>query len=493
MSFTWVQRDNVGIMSTTYQENVPDASRPRRNGISRDVCADIVAAIQVVVVTAAAALATPFSTLIVLPDGFVSETRDVVLVSAGFLASLIYSEALRQGGYFRFDQLLDPWRTLRGVIWRFGLIIVSLIAACYSLGLTQLLSRGWLMAWVVFSVVGIAASRFIVAAVLRRLSESGGLLSRRIAMVGAPARAHVIANETRRTEASVEVVRSFEPMALESVDSPEFQRLQDLVEHGEVDDILVCPQGEDNDQRLMRVLDQLRRLPVHVSLAPHPLWITRSGRMTAIGDVPTYMVQRKPIEGWGIFTKMLEDRILSLLIIIAISPIMLACAIAVKLDSPGPVFFVQRRQGMAGDIFPIIKFRSMRVMEDGDEVKQATRDDDRITRVGRILRKTSLDELPQLFNVLKGEMSLVGPRPHALKHDEYYSALIKDYAARHRVKPGMTGWAQVNGFRGETNEPEKMEARLRYDLDYIENWSLWFDLRILFFTVRAVLRPENAY
>ncbi|MEM1380304.1 MAG: undecaprenyl-phosphate glucose phosphotransferase [Pseudomonadota bacterium] len=480
-------------MSTTASGNVDESHKRRRNGISRDVCADIVALSQILIITAAAWLATHFATLTAAPDGFVRETPAGYLISAGFLISLIYSEALRQGGYFRFDQLLDPWSTLRGVIWRYGLIVLSFIAACYSLGLTQLLSRGWLMAWVVIASVGIGGSRFMTAFVLRRLSVAGGLLCRRIAMVGAPTRAHVIAEETKRTEASVEIVKSFDPNTLGDIESPEFKQLQKLVENGEVDDILVCPQGEANDAVLANVLDQLRRLPVHVSLAPHPLWITRGGRMSSIGDVPFYMVQRKPIEGWGIFTKALEDRILGFLMLLALSPIMLACAIAVKLDSRGPIFFVQRRQGMAGDVFPIMKFRSMKVMEDGDDVKQATKDDDRITKVGAILRKTSLDELPQLFNVIKGEMSLVGPRPHALKHDEYYSALIKDYAARHRVKPGMTGWAQVNGFRGETNEPEKMEARLRYDLDYIENWSLWFDMRILILTVKAVLKPENAY
>ncbi|MEM1409311.1 MAG: undecaprenyl-phosphate glucose phosphotransferase, partial [Pseudomonadota bacterium] len=374
-----------------------------------------------------------------------------------------------------------------------ALILLSLIAACYSLGFTQMLSRGWLIAWALISIVGIISSRLLTASILRRLSAAGGLLCRRIVMVGETQRAGVIAEETSRTEASVEIVRTFDPAALKDPDSSDFHQLLEMVEGGAIDDIMVCPQGMDQDNTISAVLEQLRRLPVHVSLAPHPLWITRGGRMTSVGDVPTYMVQRKPIEGWGIFTKALEDRILGVVALVALSPVMLLCALAVKLESKGPAFFVQRRQGMAGDIFPIVKFRSMRVMEDGDDVKQATRDDDRITRVGAILRKTSLDELPQLFNVVKGEMSLVGPRPHALKHDEYYSALIKDYAARHRVKPGMTGWAQVNGYRGETNEPEKMEARLRYDLDYIENWSIWFDLRILVLTVRAVLRPENAY
>jgi len=485
--------EGTGDMSSTVSEQIEQGSRRKRNGISRDVCADIVAGMHVVILSAAGWLATPFATLTISNEGFVTEPQSVVLISAAFLTSLIYSEALRQGGYFRFDQLLEPFGTVRGVVWRFALILLSLIAACYSLGFTQILSRGWLMAWAVFSVGGVVGGRFLVSIVLRNLSASGGLLCRRIVVVGTQQRAKITAEETTRTETSVDIVRSIEPATLTSFETAEFQQLQHMVENGEVDDILVCPQGSEDDDTMSEVLEQLRRLPVHVSLAPHPMWITRGGRMTAIGDVPTYMVQRKPIDGWGIFTKALEDRILGLLMLIALSPVMAACALAVRLDSPGPIFFVQRRQGIAGDIFPIMKFRSMKVMEDGDDVKQATKDDDRITKVGAILRKTSLDELPQLFNVVKGEMSLVGPRPHALKHDEYYSALIKDYAARHRVKPGMTGWAQVNGYRGETNEPGKMEARLRYDLDYIENWSLWFDLRILVLTVKAVAKPENAY
>ncbi|GGY54997.1 undecaprenyl-phosphate glucose phosphotransferase [Parvularcula lutaonensis] len=479
-------------MSTTTADEVQSVRRKRR-GISREMCSDIVATLQVLIVTGAAALATPFATLTELPDGFLIEARPIVLISAGFLTSLVYVEALRQGGYFRFDQMLDPWGTARGVAWRFALILLSLIAACYALNLPQLLSRGWLVAWAVIGIAGVVASRFLVARILRKLSASGGLLCRRLVFVGAPNRTQYIAQRAAATEASVEIVHSFDQAALEDPESDEFITLQHMVEDGMVDDIIVCPKGDDDDNSMTKILDQLRRLPVHVSLGPHPIWVSRGGRLETVGEVPTYVVQRRPISGWGQFTKMLEDKVLGFLLLLALSPVMLACAIAVKLDSKGPVFFVQRRQGMAGDIFPIIKFRSMRVMEDGDDVQQATEDDDRITRVGRFLRRTSLDELPQLFNVLKGEMSLVGPRPHALKHDEYYSALIKDYAARHRVKPGMTGWAQVNGFRGETSEPEKMEARLRYDLQYIENWSLWFDLRILVLTVKAVLKPQNAY
>ncbi|MEM7740416.1 MAG: undecaprenyl-phosphate glucose phosphotransferase [Pseudomonadota bacterium] len=480
-------------MSTTARQRMETTSKRKRRGISREVCADIVAWLHVAVITLAAGAATPFATLTTLPDGFLMATNAMVLTSAGFLTSLIYVEALRQGGYFRFDELLNAWRTARGLIFRWALIVLSFIAACYSLGLTQLLSRGWLLAWALMASVGILALRYLVERTLKRLSQDGGLLSRRVVMIGSEHRTSVLSDSAEFANQSIEVVSRFEAGSLSTGDSQDFQALKDLVEEGLVDDLVVCPQGDGEESKLDGLLDQLRQLPINVSLAPHPLWVTRAGRLITVGGTPTHLVQRRPIDGWDIFTKMLEDRIVAFVALIALSPIMALCAIAVKIDSKGPVFFVQRRQGMAGDIFPIIKFRSMRVMEDGDDVQQATKDDDRITRMGRILRATSLDELPQLFNVLKGDMSLVGPRPHALKHDAYYSSVIKDYAARHRVKPGMTGWAQVNGYRGETSEPGQMEARLRYDLSYIENWSFWFDMRILLLTVKAVVKPENAY
>ena len=480
-------------MSMTTAEDVKSGRR-KRHGISREVCSDLVAGLQVVIITGAAAIVTPMASLVMWPDGMLREANPIVLISASFLMSLIYVEALRQGGYFRFDQMIDAWGTSRGVLWRFALILLSFIAACYSLNITQLLSRGWLIGWAVTGSIGVVVARFVVARLLKKLSKAGGLLCRRLVFVGPQERTSFIAQRAVDTEASVEVLRSFDIDGLSDPSSVEFQALQSLVEDGMVDDIVVCPQeGADEHQRAALALDQLRRLPVHVSLGPNPLWLERGGRIDSVGDVPMFVVQRRPISGWDTFSKMIEDRVIALLLLIALSPVMVGCAIAVKLTSPGPALFIQRRQGMAGDIFPILKFRSMKVMEDGDDVKQATKDDDRITKVGAFIRKTSLDELPQLLNVLKGDMSLVGPRPHALKHDAYYSTLIKDYAARHRVKPGMTGWAQVNGFRGETTEPEMMEARLRYDLQYIENWSLWFDLRILVLTVKAVSKPENAY
>jgi exopolysaccharide biosynthesis polyprenyl glycosylphosphotransferase len=174
-------------------------------------------------------------------------------------------------------------------------------------------------------------------------------------------------------------------------------------------------------------------------------------------------------------------------------PLMLAVALAIRLDSPGPVLFRQNRNGFNGRPFPIFKFRTMRVMEDGPVVVQAKRNDSRVTPVGRWLRRTSIDELPQLFNVIRGEMSLIGPRPHALAHDDEYMTVIATYAYRHHMRPGITGWAQVNGYRGETPTVGHMERRVELDMWYIENWSFWLDVRILVRTCLEVARSRNAY
>ena len=176
-----------------------------------------------------------------------------------------------------------------------------------------------------------------------------------------------------------------------------------------------------------------------------------------------------------------------------LAPLMLAIAAAVKVSSPGPVLFSQRRYGFGGQEITVYKFRSMTVLEDGAQVTQATRHDQRITPVGRVLRRLSLDELPQFVNVLQGRMSIVGPRPHAVAHNEQYRQIISGYMHRHKIKPGITGWAQINGLRGETDTLDKMRARVEYDLEYVRNWSLWLDLRIVARTAGLVLRDANAY
>jgi putative colanic acid biosynthesis UDP-glucose lipid carrier transferase len=200
-----------------------------------------------------------------------------------------------------------------------------------------------------------------------------------------------------------------------------------------------------------------------------------------------------PLSTQNTLIKRIEDVIIGSLLLLMLMPIMFAIAIAVKLSSPGPVLFRQMRHGLKGKPFKVWKFRTMTVCENEGNIRQATRNDLRVTKVGAFLRKTSLDELPQFFNVLQGHMSIVGPRPHALSHNEEYSNLIPGYMMRHLVKPGITGWAQVNGWRGETDTLYKMQKRVECDMEYIRSWSLWFDIRIIFATAFKTFFDKNAY
>jgi putative colanic acid biosysnthesis UDP-glucose lipid carrier transferase len=217
------------------------------------------------------------------------------------------------------------------------------------------------------------------------------------------------------------------------------------------------------------------------------------GRLVNIGGMPALSVCDTPFHGMDAVLKRVFDVVMAGLALIVAAPLMVLLAMGVKLSSQGPVLFRQRRYGLHGEEINIYKFRSMTVCEDGHAVTQATRNDPRITPFGRFLRRTSLDELPQLFNVIEGKMSLVGPRPHAVAHNEQYRKLICGYMIRHKVRPGITGWAQVNGLRGETDTVDKMSARVKFDIDYLNQWSLWLDIKILVRTVLLVLRDDLAY
>ncbi|HEU4708649.1 MAG TPA: undecaprenyl-phosphate glucose phosphotransferase [Methylophilaceae bacterium] len=246
--------------------------------------------------------------------------------------------------------------------------------------------------------------------------------------------------------------------------------------------------------RILKLLDGLSNTTASIYFVPD-MFITdlMQGRIDSVGDMPVISVCETPFTGVNGMLKRLSDIVLSLLILTLISPLLLMIAAAVKLTSPGPVIFKQRRYGLNGEEILVYKFRSMTVCEDGETVQQAQRNDSRVTPIGSFLRKTSLDELPQFFNVLQGSMSIVGPRPHAVAHNELYRKLIKGYMVRHKVKPGITGWAQVNGWRGETDTLEKMKSRIDYDLAYLRNWSLRLDLYIIYKTVMVVLKDKHAY
>ena len=247
-------------------------------------------------------------------------------------------------------------------------------------------------------------------------------------------------------------------------------------------------------QRILNVLDDLRDTTASVYFVPD-FFITDliQGRMGQVCNMPVVSVCETPFTGSNGLVKRASDIVISLLILTLISPILLVIALAVKFTSPGPIIFKQRRYGLNGEEIIVYKFRSMTVCEDGGNIQQAQKNDKRVTRIGGFLRKSSLDELPQFINVLQGRMSIVGPRPHAVAHNELYRKLIKGYMVRHKVKPGITGWAQVNGLRGETETLDKMQARIEYDLDYLRHWSLGLDIKIILMTVGVVFKDQYAY
>ena len=246
--------------------------------------------------------------------------------------------------------------------------------------------------------------------------------------------------------------------------------------------------------RIRKLLDELQDTTASVYFLPDIyVFDLMQARFDNVGGMPVIAICESPFTGINSMVKRISDIVLALLIQLLLLPVMLAIALAVKLTSPGPVIFRQRRYGLYGEEIVVYKFRSMTVTDDGPTVVQAKQNDQRLTRIGAFLRRSSLDELPQFINVLQGRMSIVGPRPHAVAHNEQYRKLIKGYMLRHKVKPGITGWAQVNGLRGETETLDKMEARVHYDLDYLRTWSLWLDLWIIVKTVQVVIRRENAH
>jgi putative colanic acid biosynthesis UDP-glucose lipid carrier transferase len=246
--------------------------------------------------------------------------------------------------------------------------------------------------------------------------------------------------------------------------------------------------------RIRRLIDELQDTTASVYFLPDVyIFDLMQARFDNVGGMPVIAIRESPFMGLNSMVKRASDIVLGSIILVLLAPLMLTVALAVKWTSPGPVIFRQRRYGLYGEEIMVYKFRSMWTVEDDGKVVQASRGDGRVTPVGRFLRRTSLDELPQFVNVLQGSMSIVGPRPHAVAHNEQYRKVIKGYMLRHKVRPGITGWAQVNGLRGETATLDRMEARIQYDLDYLRNWSVWLDLWIILKTVRVILTRENAF
>ena len=319
-------------------------------------------------------------------------------------------------------------------------------------------------------------------------------------IVGAGPLGVKVAKALGEGQSGIDFVGYFDDRTAERVDAEAARQrlggLADVAEyiraHGIREVFITLPLG--SQPRIVALLEQIQGTTASLNFVPDVFGISIiQGRLQDMNGVPVVGICETPFTGANELVKRVSDVVLASIILVLISPLMLAIAIGVKLSSPGPVIFKQRRNGLDGEEITVYKFRSMTTQDNGPVIAQATKNDPRITRFGAFIRRTSLDELPQFINVLQGQMSIVGPRPHAVAHNEQYREIIKAYMVRHKVKPGITGWAQVNGHRGETDTLDKMKARVEYDLEYLRNWSLALDLQIIVRTIRLVFFDRHAY
>ena len=427
--------------------------------------------------------------LVWLVEGSLSPEWLIVSVVAFALASPGRSQ-LRQ----------PPDRVLGSILLSWGWTAGLLLAMGFATGLIYNFSASVVLHWLWFAPAAQLATHWALRKAAPQLVRLQGPPLRAV-VVGMNEQGCSLADRLRAAEdAGVDLVGYFDDRTADRrYDHGRHRllgRLEQVAAYVKANKIqliyLSLPMA--SQPRIKQLLDALKDTTASVYFVPD-MFVTDlvQGHTDSVCGLPVISVCETPFRGPAGLLKRTSDLVLATIILILLAPFMLIIALAVKLGSPGPVIFKQRRYGLDGEEILVYKFRSMTVTEDGGAIRQACRNDERVTRVGAILRKTSLDELPQFVNVLQGRMSIVGPRPHAVAHNELYRPLIKSYMVRHKVKPGITGWAQVNGFRGETNSLEKMEGRIQYDLDYLRNWSLKLDLYIILKTVRLVFQDSAAY
>jgi Undecaprenyl-phosphate glucose phosphotransferase len=366
-------------------------------------------------------------------------------------------------------------------------------------------SRLWAATWFCTGLIGLFAGRFALTAMVRSWARAGRLI-RRVAIVGGGREGESLLHALQgEADSDLRICGVFDDRAGDRSPAivagvPKLGTVDDLIAFTRLTrvDLVLVSMPLTAEERVLQMVRKLWVLPVDVRLAAHMSRLRfRPRAYSYIGNVPVLDIFDKPIADWNMVLKTLFDRVAGAMILAALCPVIAAAAIAIRLDSPGPIFFRQRRLGFNNEVIEVLKFRSL-YHEHADPMARrvVTKGDSRVTRVGRFIRKTSIDELPQLINVLRGELSLVGPRPHAVEAptaNRLWEEVVDGYFARHRVRPGLTGWAQINGWRGELDTPEKLQNRVEHDLYYIENWSLLFDLYILLRTPFALMKTENAY
>lgn len=406
----------------------------------------------------------------------------------------------------RYD-LMTPWMPGRpGSVgtrmgWAWVVMVGGLLLLGYLTKYSSYFSRRVLLLWFVLTPVALMIVHKAAVYLARRFLPH--IVDRRSAVV-------VFVNESARglarnlqRSSAYEVVGFFEDREMDRIGGPldslpylgkSRSTAQYVRDHGIDVVFIVLP--DDGARRALHLLDDLGDTTASVYYVPDFMIVNLfEAQIREIAGVTVLEVAETPFYGADGILKQLFDMAFALSVLILLSPLFLLIALLIKLGSPGPVIFKQRRYGLNGQRFFLYKFRSMYVgdVNPNADSQQATRDDPRVTPIGRFIRRTSIDELPQFWNVLRGEMSVVGPRPHTVAHNEYYRKAVKRYMVRHKVKPGLTGWAQVHGLRGETAQIERMEERIRYDLEYIRNWSPWLDIKIVLMTIAMIFRDRNAY
>jgi Undecaprenyl-phosphate glucose phosphotransferase len=423
---------------------------------------------------------------------------------AALLALIFAGTIFQWNGLYRLQGLRVRNLKLDKLAASWLLVLLALIVIAFELKISADYSRFWIAGWYVAALAMMVSMRGALWLTARRWVKQGRL-GLNVAIVGGGPHGERLIQALRASgDEGLRIVGVFDDRAqrvpARIAGCTKIGKVRDLPTYARycrIDEVIVALPWSA-EERVAEVLKKLRPLPVDVRLAPDLIGFRLNGATYGHRHgLPLLEVFHKPLSDWRLVAKQVEDFALAGALLLFLAPVFAIVALAIKLDSPGPVFFRQRRYGINNRLIGVYKFRTMHHhLRDVSASRLVTRNDPRVTRVGALLRKTSLDELPQLINVLRGEMSIVGPRPHPLSAkaaDHLYEEIVAEYAVRHRVKPGITGWAQVNGWRGETDTVEKIQKRVEHDLYYIENWSLAFDLKILFLTVFALLKSENAY
>ena len=425
-------------------------------------------------------------------------------LAIGLLSFVNTSAVLAARRDYALSNLINLRQQVRdiSVIWT-GVFLL-LLGVVFSMKAGQNLSRGFTLVFFVSGWLALITWRRVVALYIERALSTGAFAERNVILIAEKGKLAGSRTFLEMRRCGYTPIRTFEVssedlLAKADTSSPTKSNALNVIAQNAIEAARSEPVAEillligwQHTEHIENIVGKLRTLPIPVHLLPdESISKYLAHRTISVGALWAAEIQRAPLTRTEQFIKRCMDVIGASVILLMLSPLIVFTALLVKLDSRGPVFFLQTRNGFNGHPFKILKFRSMHVLEDGPEIRQATRDDPRVTRLGRWLRRANIDELPQLFNVLYGNMSLVGPRPHAVAHNSEFEKCVANYAYRHHVKPGITGLAQVNGFRGETPTAEVMAKRVERDTFYINNWSIWLDLKILLKTLLLGIQPTG--